>query len=59
MSCKICRLFQSYGSAVVEMRDEMDKAFVKIKEFLYEHENATIVDVVEVPCIAESMCCNS
>lgn len=55
MSCKICgKLFQSYGAGYCpECADEMDKAFVKIKEFLYEHENATIVDVVEGTGIAE------
>jgi predicted amidophosphoribosyltransferase len=55
MSCKICgRLFQSYGSGCCpECADEMDKAFVKIKEYIYEHENATIVDVVEGTGIAE------
>jgi len=48
------RLFQSYGSVCCpECVDEMDKAFVKIKEFLYEHENAKIVDVVEGTGIAE------
>lgn len=55
MSCKMCgRLFQSYGVGnCPACADEMDKAFVKIKEYLYEHENATIVDVVEGTGVAE------
>lgn len=55
LSCKICgRLFQSYGIGCCPgCADEMDKAFVKIKEYLYEHENATIVDIVEGTGISE------
>jgi RNA polymerase-binding transcription factor DksA len=31
----------------------MDKAFAMIKEYLYSHENATIVDIVEGTGVAE------
>ena len=45
LSCKICgRLFQSYGSAIVRGAPTRWTRLRKDKEYLYEHENATIVD---------------
>jgi len=55
MSCKICgRLFQSFGPSYCPVcADEMDKAFATIKEYLYTHENATILDIVDGTGVAE------
>jgi len=48
------RLFQSFGSSnCPECAEELDKAFIKIKEYIYDHEKATIVDVVEATGVPE------
>ncbi len=55
--CKQCgKLFQSLGSSFCPACvDEMDKAFVVVKEYLYEHDNATLMDIVKDTGISEKM----
>ncbi len=47
--CKQCgRLFQSVGASYCpECADEMEKAFITVKEYIYDNENATLLDIVE------------
>ena len=47
--CKECgRLFQSMGASYCpECVDNLDKAFITVKEYIYENENATLVDIVD------------
>ena len=49
MMCKQCgKLFQSLGSSNCPVCvEEMDKAFKVVKEYLYDHEDATVLNVVK------------
>ena len=55
LSCKICgRIFQSMGASYCPVcAEEMDKAFTLVKEYLYSHENATVLDIVEATGVTE------
>lgn len=53
--CKQCgRLFQSAGSSYCPAcAEEMDQAFNKVKEYIYNNEDATIMEIVENTGVAE------
>ncbi len=48
--CTQCRnIFQAYGNESVcpSCMEKMDQYFVKVRDYLYEHPNAGIVEIVE------------
>ena len=52
--CRVCgRIFQSYGSSVCSnCTEEMDKAYIKVRDYIYGHPNADILEITkktEVP----------
>lgn len=52
--CRVCgRIFQAYGSNVCNnCTEEMDKAFIKVRDYIYKHPNADILEITkktEVP----------
>ena len=53
--CRQCgKLFQSLGSGNCPVCvEEMDKAFVLVKEYLYDHQDATVIDVVNDTGVSE------
>jgi hypothetical protein len=55
LSCNVCgRLFQSLGPGYCPICAEaMDKAFAAVKEYLYMHEDATVVDIIKDAGVAE------
>ena len=52
--CRVCkRIFQSYGSNVCDnCTEEMDNAYIKVRNYIYAHPNADILEIstkTEVP----------
>lgn len=47
IKCKNCRtLFESNGVDICfECAEELNKIFVKIQDYLYEHENASVIEI--------------
>ncbi len=47
--CKMCgKLFHSLGNPLCnECNDEMDRRFVKVRDFIYAHPEASIAEIVE------------
>ncbi|HWS30742.1 MAG TPA: MerR family transcriptional regulator [Clostridia bacterium] len=47
--CKMCgKLFHSLGNPLCsECSDEMDRRFIKVRDFIYAHPEATIPEIVE------------
>lgn len=44
--CK--KLFQSYGGSICpNCMDEMDKAFRKVRDYIYDHPQADIVEITQ------------
>ncbi|HWR19217.1 MAG TPA: MerR family transcriptional regulator [Clostridia bacterium] len=47
--CKMCgKLFHSLGNPLCsECNDEMDRRFIKVRDFIYAHPEASIPEIVE------------
>ena len=53
--CKLCgKLFHSLGNPLCpECNDEMDRRFVKVRDFIYAHPEAAIPEIVEKTGVPE------
>jgi len=47
--CRMCKkLFQSYGSSIcTNCTEEMDKAFRKVRDYIYDHPQADIMEITQ------------
>lgn len=58
--CRECRkLFQSFGSSVCpDCVEETDRRFNTVKDYLYNHPNANVVDIANDTGVAEKIVLN-
>lgn len=54
--CRICKkLFQSFGNMIcAECMDEMDKAFKLVRDYIYEHPHADILEISKNTSVSEN-----
>ena len=55
--CKQCgRLFQSLGADICQScAEELDRCFITVKKYIYDHPDANVVEISEDTGIAEKM----
>ena len=55
MQCKQCsRIFQSYGPNICPVcAEELDKSFQKVKNYLFEHPQANVIDICNGTDVSE------